>query len=262
MADKPTYEELRDQLRRLEKEALQWRATEKALRESNEIVNSILATSATGIGLIENRVIRRVNTAMLRLFGYSDETELVGESVRAFYPSRKAFEENGHIIYETLGRGETAQMDTEFQRRDGTTFLGHLKVGAQDSAHPLRQATITITDISWRKQAEEQRLDKERLQGVIELAGAVCHELNQPIQIAVFEYAKVMAMEGIVAHPMTDTLKKIKAQLDRMRQITSKLMQITRYRTREYINGEQILDIDRAMDSGDGHQNGDPPAKK
>ena len=33
-----------------------------------------------------------------------------------------------------------------------------------------------------RRQLEEERLRRERLQGVIEMAGAACHELNQPLQ--------------------------------------------------------------------------------
>ncbi|MBI9084816.1 MAG: PAS domain S-box protein [Desulfobacterales bacterium] len=250
MSGKPTYEELVRRLDQLEGEAQQWRETERSLRESNEIVNRILATSATGIGLIENRTIDRVNTAMIRLFGYDDPIELIGKSVQTLYPSREAYESIGRIIYEALKMGQTAQLDTEFQRRDGSTFLGHLKASAPDPSLPFRRTTITISDISWRKHAENERVEKEKLQGVIELAGAVCHELNQPIQIAIFEYAKIMGMEGIVAHPMTDTLRKLKAQLDRMRHITAKLMQITRYRTREYICGDQIVDIDRATNAG------------
>ena len=34
-----------------------------------------------------------------------------------------------------------------------------------------------------RRQLEEERLQRERLQGVIEMAGAACHELNQPLQV-------------------------------------------------------------------------------
>jgi PAS domain S-box-containing protein len=251
MAGKPTYEELARHLKMLENEAQQWRKTEQSLRESNDIVNSILATSATGIGLIERRKIQRINTAMLNLFGYRDEGELIGQSIRLFYPSEEAYASAGKSIYSALGRGETAQMDTTFQRRDGTTFYGHLKANTPDPSHPFEKTTITVSDISWRRQAEHERLDREKLQGIIELAGAVCHELNQPLQVAVFEYAKITGTEGIAAHPMAGTLKKIKSELDRIRRITAKLMQITRYRTRGYINGERIVDIDDASGKED-----------
>jgi len=34
------------------------------------------------------------------------------------------------------------------------------------------------------KKVEHERIQKEKLQGIIEMAGAVCHELNQPMQVA------------------------------------------------------------------------------
>jgi hypothetical protein len=41
---------------------------------------------------------------------------------------------------------------------------------------------------------------------------------------------------------------KIKSQVDRMGAITKKLMGITSYKTREYVGGRQIIDIDKASE--------------
>jgi PAS domain-containing protein len=35
-----------------------------------------------------------------------------------------------------------------------------------------------VRDITQRKQAEEAIFEREKLQGVLEMAGAVCHEMN------------------------------------------------------------------------------------
>src|SRR4030066_827880 len=43
-----------------------------------------------------------------------------------------------------------------------------------------------------RGQLEEERLRRERLQGVIEMAGAACHELNQPLQ-TLFGYTHLLS---------------------------------------------------------------------
>ena len=45
----------------------------------------------------------------------------------------------------------------------------------------LEQKVLSLEkELSEHKQAEEAMLEKERLQGVVEMAGAICHELNQP----------------------------------------------------------------------------------
>ena len=83
----------------------------------------------------------------------------------------------------------------------------------------------------------------------MELAGAVCHELTQPMQ-ALTTYAELL-MIGDRGDPCLNTgLEKIRAQVLRMRDITRKLNRITRYETMDYVfKGKKIIDIDRASDS-------------
>jgi phosphoglycerate-specific signal transduction histidine kinase len=78
----------------------------------------------------------------------------------------------------------------------------------------------------------EDRLQRERLQGVLEMAGAVCHELNQPMQVlsAYCERSLKTAMEG-------NSLNGV---------IVRKLERIASYETKVYIEGKRIIDIDKA----------------
>jgi C4-dicarboxylate-specific signal transduction histidine kinase len=98
--------------------------------------------------------------------------------------------------------------------------------------------------ISRRLQAEAELRQHEKLQGVMEMAGAVCHELNQPMQ-AVSGYAEIIMMEIKADDPLSGKLESIKQQINRMGTITRKLMSITRYETTEYKQGK-IIDIDKA----------------
>ena len=54
--------------------------------------------------------------------------------------------------------------------------------GAEELGGPRGAVGQHIADALWRKQAENDRLEREKLRGVIEMAGAVCHEMNQPLQ--------------------------------------------------------------------------------
>jgi len=50
---------------------------------------------------------------------------------------------------------------------------------------------------------------------------------------------------------LTDKLDAIKREIRKMGKITRKLMHITRYETREYLNGRKILDIDKSVSNED-----------
>jgi len=101
------------------------------------------------------------------------------------------------------------------------------------------------SDITDRKQVQQELLHREKSQGVLETAGAVCHELNQPMMM-ILGYSELALMNASEKDPAYDKLLKIQEQIDRMKTITKKLMNITRYETIRYTNVENIIDIDKS----------------
>jgi hypothetical protein len=88
--------------------------------------------------------------------------------------------------------------------------------------------------------------DQEKMQGVLEMAGAVCHELNQPLQEALT--ASEMIQDKINSNSSIDEeLVFMIDGLEKMGTITDKLMQVTKYKTKKYLKGE-IIDLDEASD--------------
>ena len=96
-----------------------------------------------------------------------------------------------------------------------------------------------------RRQFEEEQLQRERLQGVIEMAGAACHELAQPLQ-SISGYSHLLLSDLSEDSPLIVEIKKIKEMVDKLGEITKKIMHITRYETKEYTEGFNIIDIDKA----------------
>ncbi|GBC59587.1 hypothetical protein DENIS_0526 [Desulfonema ishimotonii] len=89
---------------------------------------------------------------------------------------------------------------------------------------------------------------RRKLQGVIEMAGAVCHEMNQPLQ-SILGYAELLIMDISPEGPGYEKAVKISEQVRKMGKITKKLMKITEYRrfeTKIYLDGQKIVDIDRS----------------
>jgi len=120
-------------------------------------------------------------------------------------------------------------------------LLARLRVHIEKSMliHQLRDT------IAESKHAEKERAEKERLQGVVEMAGAVCHELNQPIQ-TISGLTELMIMRADADDPMVGYTNKIKAQADRMGKITAKLTNVATYRTKAHDGLTRIIDIDGA----------------
>ncbi|MDX9786594.1 MAG: response regulator [Desulfobacterales bacterium] len=102
-----------------------------------------------------------------------------------------------------------------------------------------------IKSVLARQKYKQSLLEKERLAGVLEMAGAVCHELNQPLQVIQL-YVDAIDSAQIKEKGIRDALEQIRRQTVRMGSITKKIMQITKYESRDYLEGVRIIDIEKA----------------
>ena len=89
--------------------------------------------------------------------------------------------------------------------------------------------------------------DREKLQGVLEMAGAVCHELNQPLQY-VSGFAELLLMDLESKDPILfyKRMKNLKDGIERIGELTRKIMKITRYESKPYLNRGKIIDIEES----------------
>ena len=95
------------------------------------------------------------------------------------------------------------------------------------------------------KNSEKEQLRRRKLEGVLEMAGAVCHEMNQPMQIIIGN-SDLLLMHISENNQLCDKINKIREGIDRMRMITSKIKNITKYETKAYSGGIKIIDIEKA----------------
>ena len=71
------------------------------------------------------------------------------------------------------------------------------------------------------------------------MAGAICHEINQPLQTIIGYTTLFESPESVSAKG----LKEIKSQARRIGTITERLAKITRYKTISYPGDTTIVDI-------------------
>jgi PAS domain S-box-containing protein len=215
--------------------------SEQTLKDNFDMLNRILASSPVGLGVIKDRRVKWINAAMCRMFQIESSDEFKDQKALGFLSSTEEYRRVGQMIIAKLSDGKPAEEDVLLRRKDGTTFFGHVKMTCKDPLKPLASAVIAVSDISWRKQAEEDRLQREKLQGVVELAGAMCHELNQPLQVIMgsMELLKRDIQNGMISDKR---MVEIERQVEKMGQITHKFDKITRYKIKKYVK-ETILDV-------------------
>jgi PAS domain S-box-containing protein len=223
------------------------REAETALRESEERFR-IMAVNATDPIVILDRegCIVYWNPAAEKVFGYTSN-EVMGREADFLVPPRyyETYRQGFDNFKETGNGGVTDnRLEVKGVRKDATEFPVELSVSAFH-LKGLWFAMGIARDISERRRAEEERLQRERLQGVLEMAGAVCHELNQPMQ-GVLGYTELLAMDIPPEHSLQRDLTKIVNLIVKMGEITKKLMSITHYETREYAEGKRIVYIHRS----------------
>ncbi|WP_020590093.1 response regulator [Desulfobacter curvatus] len=88
----------------------------------------------------------------------------------------------------------------------------------------------------------------ERLTGALEMAGAVCHEFAQPVQI-ISGYCEILT-EELNRQPGVSGFKEpvshILQSTERLKELLLKCMKVQRYKTRPYLLSSRIIDIDAA----------------
>ncbi len=136
------------------------------------------------------------------------------------------------------------------QRKDGQRrdFLFSL-APVSDEDGKYGGYVAVLYDLTDKNRAAQDRLQKEKLEGVLETTGAVCHELNQPLQAA-SGYTEILAAQ-LDGHKAVAYIEKVVAQLDRMRDITDKLQGITRVEVTEYAGDTKIIDIHKSSGKTD-----------
>ena len=106
---------------------------------------------------------------------------------------------------------------------------------------------ISVQDITKLKEAEKTKYEKERLCGVLEMAGTIGHEFHQPMQI-IQGLTELMLMTRPENSKDTKKLNKILLQLDRISKISKQISQITKYKTEKYTENSQIINLSESIE--------------
>ncbi len=215
---------------------------EEALKESENKFRVLTEKAVVGVYLLQDGVFKYVNPRGAVMLGYTVD-ELVMKA-----PKDIVMPEDWPTVGENLNKRFLGEIDSinyeiRLMKKSKEVILVE-GLGSQIMYNGQSAILGTLVDISDRKRAEEEQLHREKLQVVLEMAGTICHEMNQPMQI-ISGLSEVLSMNIAENDPIKGKLETISMQIGRMANITKKLMAIKNYETQDYAGFSRIVDIDK-----------------
>jgi PAS domain S-box-containing protein len=231
------------------------RELERELRRTTEFLERILNSTVDGIIAADLRGnVLLFNQGAERICGYKAADVIGTAAVKKFYPPGVA-QELMRLIRsaEHGGGGRLEPVRRELVTAGGERVPVSISAALVFDDEGREIATVGIfSDLRERLRMEErlasaqEKLAVSEKQAVaIELAGAAAHELNQPLT-SVMGYAQMLIRKLGTGDTHIPTVQTILDEAERMAAIVRQLGSLTRYETKTYVGGAQIIDLDRS----------------
>jgi signal transduction histidine kinase len=222
------------------------REREADLRQSDEILNntdSIAVFKDTRLSYI------KVNHAYLQLTGHDKPDAVVGKTDADLFrdlatkEQMQAFMDNDRRAL-TLAPGQTLTIEEYLPGQNGSIriFLTK-KFPVYNTSHDTLLGVATLsTEITARKQAEEQLNQAQKMESVGRLAGGVAHDFNNMLT-AIMGYTQAAIDEMDPAGPVYHYLQEVLQAAGRSADLTRQLLAFARKQAIE----PRILDLNRTI---------------
>ncbi len=151
---------VKERTQNLEDQIAARKQAEKEIRGNEAYLRSVFRAAPTGIGVVGNRVIQKVNDRLCEMTGYSRD-EIVGKSARFLYLSDEEFEYVEREKYAQIEKSGTGTVETRFKKKDGKridVLLSSTPINMDDLTVGV---TFTALDISKQKRSKSLLLESE-----------------------------------------------------------------------------------------------------
>lgn len=222
------------------------------LRTFEFLTRVIEATPNAIVAARRNGEIVLFNPAAEEILGWS-KSEVLGMNVRQLYPPGGA-----ERIMEQMRSDKYGGPGLIQSLREVVVHIDGELIPVEISAalvHESNQEIATVgifTDLREQMKMEErlheamEALEETQRQAVIaEVAGAAAHRLNQPLT-SLLGYVELLRQQFDEEDEMHRVVSTIHDDATQISQVVRKIGRVTRYRTREYAGGEQIVDLEEA----------------
>lgn len=217
-----------------------WRA-EEALRASEERFRRIVETAEEGIWVSdgENKT-TFANKKMADMLGYTQE-EMMGVSLFDFMEEEERALAAHNVERRRAGISE--QHEFKFRRKDGSPLWAFLVTGpVLNEAGQYAGSLTMVTDMTQRRQLEEQLRQAQKMEAVGRLAGGIAHDFNNLLTI-ISGYSELLLERLEADNPMRGQAEQIKKAGDRAAALTRQLLAFSR----QQVLVPQVLDLNHVV---------------
>ena len=209
------------------------------IEENERFLTDILDCIRPQLVVIDrNRHVVLANRVFLENIGKS-ETEVLGMEYYDFCPVRD--KENVCPADEVFERGEAVTF-THSQLVDGKLrWIERTASPMFDKDGKVEFVIEVIRDITAKKKFEEEQMERVKLQGVVDLAGTVAHEINSPL-FAALGTAQILE-EDLGQSEMVADIQTIIRNLKSISALTGKMAAMTGFEQKEYVGDTSIVEF-------------------
>ncbi len=169
-----------------------------------------------------------------------NETEILGQLYRKIVPWRRP-EESECPVAKVL------------REKKVMTVLDYLETGSEEGSRwyerhlaPILNTTgevdfviEAVRDITDQKLLEQEKMERVKLEGVIEMAGTAAHELNSPL-FAALGTAQLLRSD-LSSDEMIEDMDMIIRNMQKLADLTKEMTRVTGFEAREYVGETKIV---------------------
>lgn len=154
----------------------------RELAESESRYRRLIEKSPDGIMIHQEGVIRFINPVGLRMFGYTEPVEVVGQPVLGYIAPGHRDLVSARVAARLRGNPTPNLFEVEVLRPDGSRFwIGAVATVVDWEGSPA--TLVSFVDVSEQRRVQAAEREAESLRAVAKLANAAAHEINNPLTV-------------------------------------------------------------------------------
>jgi len=200
---------------------------ERALQQSEEKYRRMVETAAEGVWIFDDLLHTTfVNSRMAAMLGLKPD-DMIGRPVSDFMPAEEAGNQLVHFApVDSIERSATLRL----KKLDGKTVWAILSSSPMLDQNGRRTGTLAmLTDITERKELEDQLRQTQKLEAIGRFAGGVAHDFNNILTV-ISGHSQLLLRRLDPGNPARSQVEKISAASEQAAGLTKQLLSFSRRR--------------------------------